>query len=65
MKHRHVETVVALALLGLITLAACVDEQEQDLVKHHCEMVGIYRETDGQYGWPDYNNTAGDCPKEK
>jgi hypothetical protein len=66
MKHSHTEQIVALALLGLITLAACVDEQEQDLeLKHHCEMVGIYRETDGQYGWPDYNNTAGDCPKEK
>lgn len=66
MKHSQTEQIAALALLGLITLAACVDEQEQDLeLKHHCEMVGIYRETDGQYGWPDYNNTAGDCPKEK
>lgn len=66
MKHSHTEQIAALALLGLITLAACVDEQEQhNELKHHCEMVGIYRETDGQYGWPDYNNTAGDCPKEK
>jgi hypothetical protein len=66
MKHSQTEQIAALALLGLITLAACVDEQEQDLEhKHHCEMVGIYRETDGQYGWPDYNNTAHLCNTEE
>jgi len=66
MKHRHVEQIAALALLGLITLAACVDEQEQDLdLKHHCEMTQLFAATNGEYGWPDYNNTAGDCPKEK
>jgi hypothetical protein len=66
MKHRHVEQIAALALLGLITLAACVDEQEQDLeLKHHCEMTQLFATSSGEYGWPDYNNTAGDCPKEK
>jgi len=66
MQHRHVEQIAALALLGLITLAACVDEQEQDLdLKHHCEMTQLFAATNGEYGWPDYNNTAGDCPKEK
>jgi hypothetical protein len=66
MKHRHVETVVAIAVLALITLAACVDSQGEDLEhKHHCEMVGIYTQSNGEYGWPDYNNTAGDCPKEE
>jgi hypothetical protein len=66
MKHRHVEQIAALALLGLITLAACVDEQDQDLeLKHHCEMTQLFAATNGEYGWPDYNNTAGDCPKEK
>jgi hypothetical protein len=66
MKHRHVEQIAALALLGLIALAACVDEQDQDLdLKHHCEMTQLFAATNGEYGWPDYNNTAGDCPKEK
>jgi hypothetical protein len=66
MKHTHVENIVAIAVLALITLAACVDSQGEDLEhKHHCEMVGIYTQSNGEYGWPDYNNTAGDCPKEK
>jgi hypothetical protein len=66
MKHSHTEQIAALALLGLITLAACVDEQEQDLeLKHHCEMTQLFAATNGEYGWPDYNNTSGDCPKEK
>jgi hypothetical protein len=66
MKHRHVEQIAALALLALITLAACVDSQGEDLEhKHHCEMVGIYTQSNGEYGWPDYNNTAGDCSKEE
>jgi hypothetical protein len=28
----------------------------------HCEMVGIYLKSNGEYGWPDYNNTAQYCP---
>lgn len=38
------------------------DTSEQQL---HCEMVQLYTETNGEYGWPDYNNTAGSCPKEQ
>jgi hypothetical protein len=40
------------------------DDQDLDL-KHHCEMVGIYTQSKGQYGWPDYNNTAHLCKGEK
>jgi hypothetical protein len=67
MKHRHVEQIAALALLALITLAACVDAQDdQDLdLKHHCEMTQLYATSKGEYGWPDYNNTAHLCEGEK
>ena len=67
MKHTHVEQIAALAVLALITLAACVDAQDdQDLdLKHHCEMVGIYTQSNGEHGWPDYNNTAHLCKGEK
>jgi hypothetical protein len=66
MKHRHVEQIAALALLALITLAACVDSQGEELEhKHHCEMVGIYTQSNGEYGWPDYNNTAHLCKGEQ
>jgi hypothetical protein len=54
----------ALLALGLAIAfgdAAPQDTSEQDL---HCEMVQIWTETNGEYGWPDYNNTAGSCPKE-
>lgn len=34
------------------------DTSEQQL---HCEMVQIWNETGGEYGWPDYNNTAHNC----
>ena len=62
MKHSQTEQIAALALLGLITLAACVDEQEQDLeLKHHCEMTQLFAATNGEHGWPDYNNTAHLC----
>ena len=66
MKHTHVENIVAIAVLALITLAACVDSQGEDLEhKHHCEMTQLYATSKGEYGWPDYNNTAGDCSKEE
>jgi hypothetical protein len=53
----------ALLALGLAIAFgdAAPDTSEQDL---HCEMVQIWTETNGEYGWPDYNNTAGSCPKE-
>jgi hypothetical protein len=66
MKHRHVEQIAALAVLALITLAACVDSQGEDLEhKHHCEMTQLYATSKGEYGWPDYNNTAHLCEGEK
>jgi hypothetical protein len=40
------------------------DDQDLEL-KHHCEMVHIYRESGGEYGWPDYNNRAHLCLQEK
>lgn len=54
----------ALLALGLALAFgdAAPDTSEQYL---HCEMVQIWADTDGEYGWPDYNNTAGSCPKEK
>ena len=56
---------ISLALLALalaLTFGdAAPDTSEQDL---HCEMVQIWGQTNGEYGWPDYNNTAGSCPQE-
>jgi hypothetical protein len=52
--------VLALAL-AIAFGDAAPDTSEQDL---HCEMVQIWNQTNGEYGWPDYNNTAGSCPQE-
>lgn len=27
----------------------------------YCEMVKMYKNTGGDYGWPDYNNSFADC----
>lgn len=40
------------------------DDQDLEL-KHYCEMVQIYRDSNGEFGWPDYNNTAHLCSQEK
>jgi energy-converting hydrogenase Eha subunit A len=53
--------VLATAVAAVLTLPS---DQDLDL-KHHCEMTQLFAATNGEYGWPDYNNTAGDCPKEK
>ena len=55
-------TLLSAALLALGLALAVGDDasttSEQEL---HCEMVQIWNETGGEYGWPDYNNTAHNC----
>jgi hypothetical protein len=67
MKINTLPISLALLALALIILAfvfgdGAPDTSQQDL---HCEMVQIWNETNGEFGWPDYNNTAGSCPQEK
>ena len=33
------------------------DDQDLEL-KHHCEMVALWEESNGELGWPDYNKTV-------
>lgn len=54
---------VALLVIGVGVINA-PDDQDLEL-KHYCEMVQIYRESDGEFGWPDYNNRAHLCLQEK
>lgn len=55
--------VVCMCVVALFLLAACVagtmeygDEERQQVL--YCDMVKIYQESDGMYGWPDYNLNA-------
>jgi len=52
----------ALLTLGLALVVGddAPTTSEQEL---HCEMVQLYTETNGEFGWPDYNNTAASCDK--
>ena len=55
----------AWAALGLITLAGEVNGQPDDLEQQralYCEMVETFKNTGGEYGWPDYKGSYGrDC----
>ena len=55
--------VVCMCVVALFLLAACVagtmeygDEERQQVL--YCDMVKIYQESDGMYGWPDYQQNA-------
>ena len=50
-------------LLGVIAIVFNAPDDQDLELKHHCEMVQIYRESKGEFGWPDYNNTAHLCPE--
>jgi hypothetical protein len=42
---------------GFIVVIAMVNTPERGLTKEaqlYCEMVQTYKDTQGQYGWPDY-----------
>lgn len=62
---RNNALLITFALVTLV-LALTLGDNKPDTSQEqlHCEMVQIWNETDGEYGWPDYNNTAGSCPKE-
>lgn len=49
-----------LVVLGLITLGNAIDGQPDDLEQQralYCEMVETFKNTGGEYGWPDYKGT--------
>lgn len=49
---------ISLPLLVLLALAVIYTLDDARDVDPYCEMVGIYNETKGQYGWPDYRGNA-------
>ena len=49
------------ALLAALGLAGNADLEEAERQRaHYCEMVDLYHETDGEYGWPPYNGNCED-----
>lgn len=68
------EEIIVVAVFGLNTLLACAlagglawafAQQPDDLEQQralYCEMVETFKNTGGEYGWPDYHGAYGrDC----
>jgi len=53
---------MATALLVLAVFQPRVDH-DAEAHNQHCAMVQLWSETNGEYGWPDYNNSAHGCGK--
>lgn len=46
----------AVALVATLGWASNSDLQEQEAqVSEYCEMVALYHQSNGKFGWPDYN----------
>ena len=55
---------VLVLLVALICLAILGDDP-QHLEDNYCQMVSIYKKSDGEFGWPDYKgNYAEVCDVE-
>ena len=65
MKNYIVNLYVVAVTLFAVVMACVVGsmdyEAEERQAQLHCDMVKIFIESDGEYGWPDYNNTAEAC----
>jgi hypothetical protein len=50
---------------GVLVLAVFQPRVDHDVevAKQHCSMVKLWNDTSGEYGWPDYNNSAHGCGK--
>lgn len=47
----------ALVMLGVFAAGSVIDGQPDDLEQQralYCEMVETFKNTGGEYGWPDY-----------
>jgi len=47
------------ALIAALYLTAPDTIEEQAQLDRYCEMVEVWDETDGEYGWPPYNGREG------
>jgi hypothetical protein len=52
--------VIVVLLVAVAAVLTMPDDQDLEL-KHHCEMTQLFATTNGEHGWPDYNNTAHLC----
>ena len=49
---------IGLFLIAAILLVSASDsELQQDADQEYCEMVTLFQQSNGDLGWPDYQNT--------
>lgn len=54
-------TAVFIAVLTAYTMRQPPSHYDEQVLRLHCEMVRVWEETNGEFGWPDYNDTASLC----
>jgi len=52
---RYIVAISLAITLGLVAWL-CNTEEPTEEQQNYCEMVDIWNDTDGEYGWPDYND---------
>jgi len=52
---------VIILILGLGVVSTMDYVAEERRAQLHCDMVEMFEKSNGQVGWPDYNNTAEMC----
>lgn len=50
------------ALIMIFVLQSKTSERLDEVQVLHCQMVALWAESNGERGWPDYNETAQYCP---
>lgn len=64
MDKRYQSILTIAGIIIAMGIAGQLDyEEEQQQVKQYCEMVQLWKQSGGQYGWPAYDG-EGACPKE-
>ena len=54
---RFIDWLMMGALFILFVFASIDTENQNEETETYCEMVEIFNQTGGEYGWPDYKET--------
>lgn len=62
MKHSkfYLVLLVIVVLTVMVGLTGCTDVESEVNNSEYCELVGVYLDSNGEYGWPDYLNKYDD-----
>lgn len=54
---------IVICIVFIMMFVGSVEEQDEAMaLENYCQMVELYKQTDGENGWPDYDNIyESDC----